>query len=301
MPTHTSGGTPTGCAIAGGTFYHPSTPNFPDRYVGKYFFADLCGNWIYYLDPASPGRATLFHSGLNRPVGLTVGSGGSLLYLQRGNGQLRRIRYTGESAQAILPSVTRVQIPEGGRATVTLRLARPPTVARDVTVQRYLSDASISVSPAMVRFTPSNWDTGQRITIVAGQDADRSDDGATIRLTSPDIATTAVVVTALDDERPAGAPRAVLTQPQNGDTVSGVRAEFFGDGVSSAGTVRAVFVVDGVTRYVDVNRAGHYHIGGAHNLWDTTRLSNGEHLLTFRVLDAQDRWGEHRIRVNVRN
>ena len=106
-------GTPTGCAIAGGTFYHPSTPNFPDRYVGKYFFADLCGNWIYYLDPASPGRATLFHSGLNRPVGLAVGSGGSLLYLQRGNGQLRRIRYTGESAQAILPSVTQGADPRG--------------------------------------------------------------------------------------------------------------------------------------------------------------------------------------------
>ncbi len=69
--------------------------NFPKHFRGKYFFADFCGNWIYYLDPATPGSATLFQSGLNRPVDLAVGTGGSLLYIQRGDGQLRRIRYTG--------------------------------------------------------------------------------------------------------------------------------------------------------------------------------------------------------------
>ena len=90
-----SSGTPTGCAITGGTFYNPTTSNFPKRFTGKYFFADFCGNWIYYLDPASPGSATLFQSGLNRPVDLAVGTGGSLLYIQRGDGQLRRIRFIG--------------------------------------------------------------------------------------------------------------------------------------------------------------------------------------------------------------
>ena len=90
-----SSGAPTGCAIAGGTFYNPTTANFPKRFAGKYFFADFCGNWIYYLDPAKPGSATLFQSGLNRPVDLAVGTGGSLLYIQRGDGQLRRIRFAG--------------------------------------------------------------------------------------------------------------------------------------------------------------------------------------------------------------
>jgi glucose/arabinose dehydrogenase len=294
-------GSPTGCAISGGTFYNPLTVKFPERFVGKYFFADFCGNWIYYLDPASPGTATLFHSGLNRPVDLAVAAGGALLYVQRGIGQLRRIRYTGQSVQAILASATRLQIAEGGRADVTVRLAIRPGSTRDVTVQRYLSDPSVSVSPATLRFTPTNWSTRQRVTIVAGQDADRSDDGATIRLALSGIGTTDVRVTALDNERPAEAPRAVLTEPQNGATVSGRNAEFFGDGVSSGGTVRAQFVVDGSTSYIDVNGSGHYHIGGAHNLWDTTRLSNGVHLLTMRVYDAQGRWGAHTIKVNVRN
>jgi glucose/arabinose dehydrogenase len=294
-------GSPTGCAISGGTFYNPPAANFPERFVGKYFFADFCGNWIYYLDPAAPGTATLFHSGPNKPVDLAVAAGGALLYVQRGIGQLRRIRYTGQSVQAILASATRLRIAEGGRADVTVRLAIRPGSTRDVTVQRYLSDPSISVSPATLRFTPTNWSVRQRITIVAAQDADRSDDGTTIRLASPGIAVTNVRVTALDNDRSAGAPRAVLAQPQNGDTVSGRNAEFFGDGVSSAGTVRAQFVVDGTISYTDVNSSGHYHIGGAHNLWDTTRLSNGAHLISLRVFDAQGRWGSHAIKVNVRN
>jgi len=29
---------------------------FPSAYLGKYLFADFCGQWIYYIiDPASPG------------------------------------------------------------------------------------------------------------------------------------------------------------------------------------------------------------------------------------------------------
>ncbi len=46
-----SGGAPTGCAITGGTFYNPTSPTFPASYVGKYFFADYCSGWIYYINP----------------------------------------------------------------------------------------------------------------------------------------------------------------------------------------------------------------------------------------------------------
>ena len=40
------------CAITGGAFYNPSTVQFPSSYVGDYFFADYCGNWIKRLDAA---------------------------------------------------------------------------------------------------------------------------------------------------------------------------------------------------------------------------------------------------------
>ena len=292
--------TPTGCAITGGRFYDPSTPTFPERYVGKYFFADFCGGWIYYLDPALPRTATPFHSGLNQPVGLAVGAGGALLYVQHGNGQLRRIRYTGTRCRRFFLRDPRTG-PRGRSGVVTVRLARPPTVARDVTVQRYLSDPSISVSPATVRFTPSNWDTGQRITI--DRQAGRRSGGrrrhnparmawlAATYVGSPRSITTA----------PAGSPRAVISQPA--ERRLGVRSQ---SRVLRRRPVRrhgrwAQFVVDGVVRYTDVNTAGHYHIGGAHNLWNTTQLRNGVHLLTMRVYDAQGRWSAHSIKVKVRN
>ena len=172
-------GTPTGCAITGGAFYDPQQAGFPERYVGKYFFADFCGGWIYHLDPAAPGTATLFHSGVDKPVGLAVDAGGALHYVQRGNGQVRRIRYTGESTQAIVASATDLEVREGSQAVVTVRLAKQPTADRSVTVGRYLSDSSVAVSPATLTFTPSNWNVGQRVTVSAAQDEDRADDGAT--------------------------------------------------------------------------------------------------------------------------
>ena len=200
-----------------------------------------------------------------------------------------------------MASTDRLEVREGGLATVAVRLAKQPTAATTVSVARYLSDPSVTASPASLRFTPGNWSVAQRLTIAAAQDPDVADDGATIRLTSPGIATAAVRVNALDNDKPAGSPRAVISQPQNGDTVSGLTAEFFGDGVSDRTVVRAEFVVDGDTRYVDVNNLGHYHFGGAHNRWNTTRLRDGDHLLTMRVFDSQGRWGAHSIRVTVRN
>jgi glucose/arabinose dehydrogenase len=295
-------GTPTGCAITGGAFYDPPRAVFPERYVGKYFFADTCGGWIYHLDPAAPSTATLFHSGLARPVDLAVGADGALRYLERGDGQVRRIRYTGESVQAIVASATDLEVREGSQAVVAVRLAKRPTADRSVTVGRYLSSyASVTASPATLTFTPSNWSVGQRVTVSAAQDEGRADDGATFRLASTGLAAAFVRATAVDDDRPAAAPRAVISLPKNGDTVSGTNAEFFGDGLGEGAVVGAAFLVDGTVQYSDANSTGHYHLGGAHNRWDTTKLSNGDHLLTMRVTDAQGRWGAHRIRVKARN
>lgn len=75
-----------GCAIAGGAFYNPSTVQFPASFVGKYFFADLCGGWIRLLDPAT-STASNFATGIPQPVDLKVGADGSLYYLARGSAQ----------------------------------------------------------------------------------------------------------------------------------------------------------------------------------------------------------------------
>jgi len=86
-------GSTTGCAIAGGAFYNPTTVQFPPSFVGKYFFADLCSGWIRLFDPAT-ATASNFASGISQPVDLKVGADGSLYYLSRGSGALFRVQAT---------------------------------------------------------------------------------------------------------------------------------------------------------------------------------------------------------------
>jgi glucose/arabinose dehydrogenase len=97
------GPAPTGCAITGGAFYTSPVPTFPPSYVGKYFFADVCSNWVYYVDPNSPSAALPFAADISAPVDLKVGPDGSLYYLARGSG----------SVGAILPPP--VSVPTGVR------------------------------------------------------------------------------------------------------------------------------------------------------------------------------------------
>jgi glucose/arabinose dehydrogenase len=85
-------GPTTGCAIAGGAFYNPTTAHFPSEFVGDYFFADLCNGWIRRFDPVS-GNVADFTSGIPSPVDLQVHADGSLYVLSRGDGAVRAIRH----------------------------------------------------------------------------------------------------------------------------------------------------------------------------------------------------------------
>lgn len=87
------GGTSTtGCAIAGGTFYNPTTVRFPTNFIGKYFFADLCSGWIRVFDPVT-NTASGFATGIAQPVDLKVGNDGNLYYLARGPNSLFRVEF----------------------------------------------------------------------------------------------------------------------------------------------------------------------------------------------------------------
>lgn len=83
----------TGCAIAGGAFYNPASAQFPPSFIGKYFFADLCSNWIRVFDPAT-GTASGFATNVPSPVDLKVDADGSLYYLARGSGAVVRVQFT---------------------------------------------------------------------------------------------------------------------------------------------------------------------------------------------------------------
>jgi glucose/arabinose dehydrogenase len=72
-----------GDAITGGAFYNPTTNQFPSSYTGQYFFCDYDGGWIHLLNPATQ-TATVFATGITRPVNLKVDAQGDLFYLARG-------------------------------------------------------------------------------------------------------------------------------------------------------------------------------------------------------------------------
>lgn len=85
-----NGAAVAGCAITGGTFYNPLTNQFPAKYVGHYFFSDLCSGWIKVFDP-SDSSVSDFAFGISNPVDLAVFSDGSLYYLARGTGEVYKI------------------------------------------------------------------------------------------------------------------------------------------------------------------------------------------------------------------
>ena len=108
----------TGCAIAGGAFYNPTTVQFPASFVGKYFFADLCSGWIRVFDPAT-GTAIGFATDISNPVDLKVGADGSLYYLARGSSAVFRVQFSepmliseaGSDSAVALDSVTFIRDP----------------------------------------------------------------------------------------------------------------------------------------------------------------------------------------------
>ena len=116
-----SGTTPSGCAITGGTFYNPASPTFPAAYVGKYFFADYCGNWIYSIDPLNSTVATQFAGSILAPVDLKVGPDGALYYLSRGISGIGKIR---PAAASTAPQITQQPanqtVPVGASATFSV-------------------------------------------------------------------------------------------------------------------------------------------------------------------------------------
>jgi glucose/arabinose dehydrogenase len=107
-PLHTyphGSGDGVGCAITGGTFFNPSTTNYPSAYIGKYFFQDYCNGWINYLDLSIGVQRHPFATGLpTDALGLDVNADGNLYFLTRA-GKLYKIQYA-PGAGDIAPVIT---------------------------------------------------------------------------------------------------------------------------------------------------------------------------------------------------
>jgi glucose/arabinose dehydrogenase len=110
------------CAITGGAFYDPATPNFPASYVNDYFFADFCQGWIRSIDQSTKAVSTLLAaSGSRSPVDIDVGEDGSLYYLARGQGNVHRVRFPDAGTPpAIGTHPQPVTVPVGRSATFSV-------------------------------------------------------------------------------------------------------------------------------------------------------------------------------------
>ena len=81
------------CAITGGAFYNPPINQFPEDYIGDYFFADFCAGmiWVYDIEPD-----VVEEFATDAPVGIVdveVGPEGSLYYVVYNTTSLIRVGY----------------------------------------------------------------------------------------------------------------------------------------------------------------------------------------------------------------
>jgi len=109
-----------GCAITGGTFFNPSSTNYPAQYNGKYFYMDYCNGWMYYLTLGSTVTNHFFSSGMGtKNLALQVGPDGNLYYIKRDDSKagIYKIIYSNNNAPAITQHPSDKTITQGQSVT----------------------------------------------------------------------------------------------------------------------------------------------------------------------------------------
>jgi len=111
-----------GCAITGGTFFYPSTTNYPAGFVGRYFFQDLCNSWINTIDPslANPVRTPFATAISGEALSISVGNDGNLYYLSRTADALYKIVYNKTTSPFILNQPADLTVAEGQPASFSV-------------------------------------------------------------------------------------------------------------------------------------------------------------------------------------
>ncbi len=89
------------------------------------------------------------------------------------------VTVTDDETAGVTVSRPRLRVNEGGSKTYTVKLGVQPTSDVVINVTKSGS-ADVTVSPATLTFTSSNWDTAQTVTVAAAEDADAVNDAAAI-------------------------------------------------------------------------------------------------------------------------
>ena len=120
-----------GCAITGGTFFNPSSTNYPAQYTGRYFFLDFCNNWIdqLTLSGSTATRSNFASSIAGSPVGMVTGPDGNLYFLSRANSGVYKITFTGSSAPVITNQPQSTTVFEGNVASFSVTATGTPPLS----------------------------------------------------------------------------------------------------------------------------------------------------------------------------
>ncbi len=104
----------------------------------------------------------------------------------------------------VLDSTETLNVDEGGYREFTVRLSTAPN--NDVKVSLGKTNADVTLSPASLTFTASNYRTAQTVTLTAAQDDDAEDDSdiITIEAAGGFIASDVTKVVSVDDDEVAG-------------------------------------------------------------------------------------------------
>ena len=143
---------------------------------------------------AADGTANLTH----RPSGGDYSAGEAKDFM---------VTVTDDDTAGLVLSATTLGVDEAGQNTYTVKLQTEPTVTVTVTVS---SDdpgaATATVSGSTLRFTASNWDTEQTVTVAGVDDGDSANETVTVTNTASggeyEGVTASVRVTVDDDDKP---------------------------------------------------------------------------------------------------
>ena len=93
------------------------------------------------------------------------------------------VTVTDDDTAGLMLSATTLGVDEGGQNTYTVKLQTQPTTTVTVTVSSDDTDAA-TVSGPTLRFTTSNWDTEQTVTVRGVNDGDSDDETVTVTNTA---------------------------------------------------------------------------------------------------------------------
>ncbi|MFL6144589.1 MAG: glycoside hydrolase family 48 protein [Labedaea sp.] len=123
---------------------------------------------------------------------------------------------------AIVAAPAAINVPEGGTATVALRLSQQPSGTVTVATARASGDTNLTVSAgASLTFNATTWNTPQNVTLAAAEDADSANGVATFTASATGQTSATVTATEADNDLSVYAQRFMqqynkIKDPANG-------------------------------------------------------------------------------------